>query len=174
MATITMNPETTGEKLPPGPAPVAGNIISQLRFYNSISEDLLGNIMGMYDQYGDAVLLQVGKSRQYMFSHPDQLREVLVKNASSFNKAQDYKDTKNGLARFMGSGLVTSDGEFWKRQRKLTQPAFHVKRITAYAETMVDYTEKMLAEWGDGQKLDINEEMMRLTLLIVAKTLLRC
>ena len=75
------------------------------------------------------------------------------------------------MRRVLGNGLLLSEGEFWRRQRKLIQPAFHQGRIAAYAEIMVGYTQRMLASWSDGQALDIHEAMMRLTLGIVAKTL---
>ena len=85
----------------------------------------------------------------------------------NFAKSKDYR----ALRRVLGNGLLTSDGEFWRRQRKLVQPAFHQERIGAYADVMVKFTQGMLASWKDGQALDIHEAMMRLTLDIVAKTL---
>ena len=74
-------------------------------------------------------------------------------------------------ARTLGHGLLTSEGEFWRGQRKLAQPAFHRERIANYARLMVDYTERMLESWTDGQVRDVQADMMRLTLEIVAKTL---
>ena len=67
--------------------------------------------------------------------------------------------------------MLTSEGEFWRGQRKLAQPAFHRERIAAYARLMVDFTERMLDSWDDGQVRDVQADMMRLTLEIVAKTL---
>jgi cytochrome P450 len=67
--------------------------------------------------------------------------------------------------------LLTSEGEFWKRQRKLSQPAFHAKRIQAYGETMVSYTQAMLDTWTEDQVRNVNNDMMRLTLSIVVKSL---
>ena len=66
---------------------------------------------------------------------------------------------------------MTSEGEFWRGQRKLAQPAFHRERIAAYGRLMVEFTERMLAVWADGQVRDAQDDMMRLTLEIVAKTL---
>src|SRR6202030_373409 len=73
--------------------------------------------------------------------------------------------------RLFGSGLLTSEGDFWLRQRRLAQPAFHRARIASYADTMVRYADRLLAEWKGGEERDIHAEMMRLTLQIVAKTL---
>ena len=66
---------------------------------------------------------------------------------------------------------MISEGEFWRGQRKLAQPAFHRERIAAYGQLMVDLTERMLGAWADGQVRDAQDDMMRLTLEIVAKTL---
>ena len=89
-------------------------------------------------------------------------------NRSAFIKGPAYTSKKTGLARFMGEGLVTSNGDFWKRQRRLVAPAFHAVRVHAYADTMVDYTLQRLEGWRDGAALDVDEEMMQLTLTIVA------
>jgi cytochrome P450 len=71
----------------------------------------------------------------------------------------------------LGEGLLTSEGEFHLRQRRLAQPAFHRDRIAAYGQSMVEYAERARSSWTDGRSLDLHNEMMRLTLAIVAKTL---
>jgi cytochrome P450 len=73
--------------------------------------------------------------------------------------------------RLFGRGLLTSEGEFWIRQRRLAQPAFHRERIAAYAAVMVASAERMLNGWRDGETRDAHHDVMRLTLEIVAKTL---
>src|SRR6185369_3610422 len=78
---------------------------------------------------------------------------------------------KYALGPFLGNGLLTNEGDFWKRQRKLAQPAFHSKRIENYANVMVDYAHQMLATWKTGETRRLDREMMKLTLNIVAKTL---
>ena len=100
-------------------------------------------------------------------NHPDLVEEVLVNQNRKFIKHYRLRQAK----RTLGNGLLTSEGEFWRGQRKLAQPAFHRERIAAYAGLMVEYTERMLAAWADGQVRDVQADMMRLTLEIVAKTL---
>jgi cytochrome P450 len=104
----------------------------------------------------------------YQFADPETLHEILVEKADKFKKGAVLK---RGLVPFLGNGLVTSDGDFWRRQRKLAQPAFHARRIENYASTMVDHTLKMLDTWRDGAAIHIDREMMKLTLGIACKTL---
>jgi cytochrome P450 len=119
-------------------------------------------------QYGDMAHFRLAHLSAYLPTRPDSVREILVTQAGRFERGQmDYRI----LSRFLGNGLLTSEGEFHKRQRKLVQPAFHSKRIQAYADTMVSYTENMLATWHSGQTRDIDDDMMRLTMFIVSKTL---
>jgi|GEM_PF-2016261 len=172
-----INPMTTTTLLkqhnPPGPPPIGTNLLAQLRFGLHVTGDPLNVMLGWFKQYGDVVHLQFGKEAHvYFLAHPDHFHTVLVEKANQFHKAGSYKDTKRGLARILGNGLVTSDGDYWRRQRKLIQPAFHTRRIEAYAEEMVRLTQLMLQGWQDGKTIEINDVMMRLTLAIVAKTIL--
>jgi cytochrome P450 len=148
---------------PPGPkpSPFWGN----LREYQ---KDSLGALTEWAHTYGDVVKLRFGPLDMFLLNDPDDIQQVLVKDADKFHKSPIYK---NILSRFLGNGLVTSDGDFWKRQRRLVQPAFHATRIHSYADTMVDFTLRMLAEWDDGQIRDIDNDMTKLTLNIAAKTL---
>ncbi|MBZ0287035.1 MAG: cytochrome P450 [Anaerolineae bacterium] len=160
----------TDHKFPPGPPP-AKNIIQIIQLMSVFRGNTLEVFRNFQNQYGDTYMLQFGEGRGYITSHPDLMHEVLVTKAASFQKDRDMKNRKTGLARFLGNGLLTSDGEFWKRQRKLAAPALHAKRIANYGETMVDFTLKMLDGWRDGQQVDVAHEMTNLTMMIVAKSL---
>jgi len=129
--------------------------------------DPIGYFTKCIRKYGDIVFLRFLGVPMCLLNRPDCIESVLVTQHNNFEKSKDYR----ALRRVLGNGLLTSEGEFWRRQRKLVQPAFHQERIAAYTEVMVAYTERMLASWKDGQGLDVHEAMMRLTLDIVAKTL---
>ena len=129
--------------------------------------DAIGYFTRCVREYGDIVFLRFLGVPMCFVNRPEYIESVLVTQSGNFEKSKDYR----ALRRVLGNGLLTSEGEFWRRQRKLVQPAFHQERIAAYAEVMAGYTERMLASWSDGQSLDIHAAMMRLTLDIVAKTL---
>ncbi|MCB9455902.1 MAG: cytochrome P450 [Anaerolineaceae bacterium] len=157
-------------KFPPGLPPIKG-IIAQLRFMSELSRDFMGFLVEKNRQYGDVFQFQVGDFRQYVITDPDLIHEVLVAQSAKFQKDMQYTDTRRGLARFLGNGLLTSNGEFWKRQRRLVAPSLHARRIESYAETMVDYALDTVNGWQDNTRLDISQEMNRLTMRIVGKTL---
>jgi cytochrome P450 len=152
----------TPRKLPPGlPA------TSWTGSFKDYSRDPLGFLPKMAREYGDIVTMRYYNFRIYFLSHPDYIEEVLVAQNRKFIKGRILRANK----RLFGNGLLTSEGQFWLRQRRLAQPAFHRARIASYADTMVRFTDRLLAEWHDGDRRDIHQEMMRLTLQIVAKTL---
>ena len=150
-------------KFPPGPS-TGLRRWSLGPLYNG---DPLGYFAGVMRQYGDIVGLRVLNFRILLLNHPDHIEDVLVNHPRKFIKGRVLLANK----RVFGRGLLTSDGDFWLRQRRLAQPAFHRARIAGYASTMVEYTERLLHEWQDGEERDIHKEMMRLTLQIVGKTL---
>ena len=122
----------------------------------------------LHRAYGEVAAIRFANRRAYLLTGPDPIREVLVENAAHYRKAPIYKLL---LSRFLGDGLLTSDGEFWKRQRKLSQPAFHSQRIASYGDVMVDYAQRTLSRWQPNSPIDVNDEMIRLTLSIVARSL---
>ncbi len=147
---------------PPGPKglPVVGNLFAY-------SRDPLGFLSRCSREYGDVVRLGFPGPPAYLISHPDGVEYVLVKNNKNFVRD---RYTRAELA-ILGNGLLVNEGDSWRRQRRLAQPAFHRRRVEAFGETMVSFTERMLDGWQDGDILDVHAEMMRLTLEIVAKTL---
>jgi cytochrome P450 len=118
---------------------------------------------------GDLAALRFGPYAYLVAFGPDEVRHVLVENARAYQKSPSYR----GLRMILGNGLITSEGEFWKRQRKLAQPAFHRERLASLADAMVADTADMLAGWrrdGDGA-FDAHDAMMHLTLRIVGHAL---
>jgi len=118
-------------------------------------------------EYGDAARFRIGPTQVYSFAHPEHVREVLVSKSASFMKGLALQRTKVVL----GEGLLTSEGDLHKRQRRLAQPAFHRARIQRYGEQMIERALATRDEWRDGATLDMHHEMMKLTLAVVAKTL---
>jgi cytochrome P450 len=104
----------------------------------------------------------------YQVNDPDLVEEVLVHQNQKFIKGSLFQQT---LRPVVGDGLLTAEGEQWRRQRHMVNPAFHPDRIREYADVMVGDTRAMLDDWHDGETLDVHEAMMELTLDIVAKTL---
>jgi cytochrome P450 len=145
-------------------------------FWGSIQErrrSPLQLFLRAHQEYGDLVRLRMGPTISLVsVSSPELVKHVLVDHADKYIKP-------SGLVRdawpLLGNGLFTSAGDFWKRQRRLMQPAFHKERLAALATTMADATQQMLARWharpSASEPLDIAEEMMRLTLGIVGRAL---
>ncbi len=127
----------------------------------------LGFLEENFREHGDVFKIRLGPKPILVVNHPDLVEEVLVTKNRSFIKHFALKRTKLTL----GNGLLTSEGDFWRRQRKLAQPAFHRERIAAHADMMVEYTSRMLEGWKGGQTRDAQADMMQLTLEIVAKAL---
>ena len=118
-------------------------------------------------RYGDIVGIRVVNFRNIFINHPDLIEEVLVGHPRRYYKGRILRANRH----VFGEGLLTSEGDFWLRQRRLVQPAFHRARIAAYAGTMVEYAQRIIESWQSGEERDVHQEMMRLTLQIVAKTL---
>lgn len=116
---------------------------------------------------GDLVHFRLGLQDVYLVSKPEWIKDILVTNQTNFTKSRFLERAKI----LLGDGLLTSEGEFHRRQRRLVQPAFHRDRLIGYASAMVECTARTREQWIDGATLDMAREMMRLTLMVVAKTL---
>ncbi len=126
----------------------------------------------IFRQYGDIVHLRFFKMHVYAIAHPDGIKHALQENHRNYTKSFDYQI----LARLLGNGLVTSEGELWLRQRRLMQPMFHKQKIAAFGAMMAECSAEMLERWEprakSGEAFDATAEMMRLTLQIVGRALL--
>ena len=103
----------------------------------------------------------------YFVSGPALIEEILVKQAANFRKDR----VTRMLGRAIGEGLVVSDGEPWRRQRRLMQPAFHQGELRSYGGVMTELAREAVASWRSGETRNVHEDMMALTLNIVAKLL---
>jgi cytochrome P450 len=132
------------------------------------NRDTLGFITRLRD-YGDVVRSRFLYVHAYFLYNPADIETLLTTNAKSYRKAQSLRSPF--FHRLVGNGLVTSEGDFWRRQRRLAQPAFQRQRISSYGDIMVEYAQRAIAKWQDGEQRDIAKDMTRLTLEIVVKTL---
>ncbi len=117
--------------------------------------------------YGPVARLRFVNHYVYLLTDPDDIKHVLVDNHRNYHKGRGLEQIKAVL----GDGLLTSEEEFHARQRRMIQPAFHRQRIAAYAEIMTRFTAQHIEHWQPGQAIDLHEEMMHLTMVIVARCL---
>ena len=125
-------------------------------------------LLEAHEEYGDVFVTRVLTGSSYFIRDPDVVNAINVTHAKHIYKP---KVVKQMWKPFLGNGLVPNDGESWKRQHKLIMPGFHKTRVDAYAPTMVDYTSDMVRGWQEGEQRDFRDEMVQLTLRVVAKTL---
>jgi cytochrome P450 len=148
--------------LPPGPR---GTLIGgSLRQFSTRRLDFF---LDVARTHGDLASFRFGPKRIFLASHPDLVEQVLVTDARHYVKhfgARMYKPV-------LGNGLVTSEGDFWLRQRKLSQPAFLKNRVLSYAPVMAALTDRMLEDWVEGKSVDVHFEFSSLTSAIALKTL---
>ena len=148
---------------PPGPIgdPVFGN-------GRQFADDPFSFMHACADSYGDVVRFDLGPRETYLLTNPADIERVLVANAERYRKPQFGDDAMDTL---LGDGLLMSDGDTWQRQRKLANPSFHTRRIGALDGTMVDHTRSQLADWHDGDVVDIQLEVARLTVKIIVSAM---
>ncbi|MBN9522089.1 cytochrome P450 [bacterium] len=148
--------------LPPGPR---GTLFGgSLRGF---AERRLDFFLDVARGYGPLASFRFGPKRMFLASDPALIEQVLVTDAKYYIKhfgARMYKPV-------LGNGLVTSEGDFWLRQRRLSQPAFLKQRVHSYAPVMAELTRRMLADWRPGKQVDVNYEFSALTGAIALKTL---
>jgi cytochrome P450 len=138
----------------------------------AVRRDPVGTFLDAARRFGDVAYLQIGPRRGYLATNPADIRHVLADNARNYRKSPLYDKLKASL----GQGLVTSEGAYWLRQRRLAQPAFHKHRIAALASVMTQTVLEAVERWeplaARRDVVDIGEEMMHLTQAIILRTML--
>src|SRR5271170_6410582 len=156
--------ERDGYRYPPG-------LKLNLPFYLVLRFFKPGNPIRLFEHlvatYGRISHYKIGPSHIVFINDPDLIWEILINQPQNFIKER----TQRRMKILLGEGLITSDGEVHKRQRRIAAPAFHRQRIQNYGAMMVDRAAAMREEWQPGGEFDIAAEMMRLTLQVVARTL---
>ncbi len=119
------------------------------------------------EDHGDVVDIPMMGAKWLLLNHPDDIEQFLVTHAPSLVR----DEFAVFLRRVLGEGLLTSDGELWKRQRRLSATAFTPKRIRGYASAMAEVTDRGLRRQRSGEVVRLHEEMSRLTMEVVAEVL---
>lgn len=145
----------------PRPVPVLGHLLAFRR-------DRLSFLRDCVREHGDVVALRLGPYRVHVLAHPDHVRDVLVTAPGAFRKSPVLQRARAVL----GDGLLTSEGEAHRRQRRVVRPAFHPGRLAAYGQVMVGSADAVAARWRAGEPVDVHAEMVRSTLGVAARALL--
>ena len=146
----------------PGPKnpPIFGHI-------RSFRRDPVAFLSRMGAEYGDLAHFKLGPVNAFFFNEPELIKDILVTRQGCFTKSRMLQRARI----LLGEGLLTSEGQFHLRQRRMVQPAFHRDRLVGYAAVMGDYAVRARDRWQAGQTLDMSDEMMRYTLAVVGQTL---
>ena len=138
----------------------------------AVRRDPTGVFIKAARRFGDVAYLKIGPRRGYLITNPADVRHVLQDNARNYQKSPLYQKLRMSL----GNGLLTSEGDFWLRQRRIAQPAFHRQKVSALAGVMAQAARETADEWqaiaSDGRAVDISDEMMRFTRTVVLRALL--
>jgi cytochrome P450 len=147
--------------LPPGPTSSRHELI---RF----ARNPLAYFLDLAATYGEIVYVRIGTRETYVISAPDALREILVEHADKFEKTSH---TKESTGTFLGNGLLVSSGATHRRHRRTLQTMFTRTWVERYSQAMIDASLELLSEWQHGQTRDVADDMMRLALSIVGRTI---
>ena len=151
-------------RVPPGPR---GNLL--LGVMPEFNADALAFVTRCARDYGDVVSARFLYVDTLFLYHPDHVEFMLTSGNRNFKKPLSLNSAF--FRRIVGNGLITSEGDFWLRQRRLAQPAFHRERLASYADTVARFAERLIENWQDGETREIHADMMRVTREAVAKIL---
>ena len=164
MSTQTITSSQT--KPIPGPqgVPLLGHI-PDLR-----SKGVLQFYLDAWHQFGDVARFKMGPIDMFQFVRPEHVQHILVKNADNYIKALSHEKLRVPL----GEGILTSEGEHWRRQRRLMAPTFTPRAVTQFADIMLAETQKLMRRWEaqpQGQPIAINQEMMRFAMSVISRSM---
>jgi cytochrome P450 len=148
---------------PPGPSSIIPN-----KLLHEFVRDPLKTLTDLARKYGDIVHFKFGRQHIYLINDPLYIEDILIRNYKNFIKSRGLQVSK----RLLGEGLVTSEGEYHDRQRRIIQPTFHPNLLKKYGDVMTTYASRMSQKWEAGTILDIHKEMMHVTLAIISKAVL--
>jgi enediyne biosynthesis protein E7 len=147
---------------------------AELQFDVGSTDDSLERMIELFARHGDIYRVYVPTRRSYTYvvHHPDDVKRVLVSNYRNYTKGTGIDRIK----LLLGKGIMTSEGELWKRQRAMMQPCFHRRVITRFAEVIAQANDRFIARWealaARGERINVTEEMSDLTLEIVMRSLI--
>lgn len=142
--------------------------MARLRHARRLINDSIGVVAERFDKYGDLYYVANESGGLYVTRHPDHFHDVLVTHGESYTKAHSAFAR---LSRVLGQGLLTTDGDVWKRHRRMIQPAFHKARLAGYASMMVEEAERTAARWGEADTVELDRDLAELTLRVVSRAL---
>jgi cytochrome P450 len=147
---------------PPGP-----HSILPEKLLREFLRDPIKTLMKIAYTYGDISHFKFGRQHIYLLNDPEYIEDVLIRNYKNFIKSRGLASPK----RLLGEGLLTSEGAYHDRQRRIIQPAFHPNLIKTYGQIMTDYAQRLCQRWEDGMTLDIQRDD-DVTLAIISKAVL--
>lgn len=148
---------------PPGPHSILPN-----KLFRQFMRDPIKTLTDIPNTYGNICHFKFGRQHIYLLNNPEYIEGILIRDHKNFIKSRGLQVSK----RLLGEGLVTSEGEYHDRQRRLIQPTFHPNRIKGYGDIMTSHAVRMQERWKDGSTLDIHKEMMHVTSEIISKAVL--
>ncbi len=140
------------------------------KFVKEISADPIAFVGRRFESYGDLYYAPSGGTDLYVTRHPDHIEKVLVSQARHFIKPETGRVT-DALKRLLGEGVLLANGEVWRRQRRMIQPALGRKRLASYGEAMVEESHHHIERWPKGDRFDLAEAFVQLTLGVVTRVL---
>ena len=146
---------------------------AELQFDIGSTDDSLERMEELFARFGDIyrVYAPGRKSYTYVINHPDDVKRVLVTNHRNYTKGVGLDRVKI----LLGNGIMTSEGDFWKRQRYMMQPMFHRRVVTEFARALEEANDRFIAKWENqaarGELVNVTDDMSELTLEIVLRSI---